>query len=164
MDKSHAEQYCIQKHLKDDVATQEVGALIAQHSNAPLIIHLNGDLGSGKTTFARGYIQALGQIKNVQVGNVKSPTFSLLETYNFENLHIYHLDLYRLKDPEELEYIGIRDLSADEKAICLIEWPQRGGGHVPDADLELSLAHEGDERQVDIRHKSDLGLAIMRHL
>lgn len=158
MDVVNAE-HCIKKHLKDDVATQALGAAIAKHSSAPLIIHLSGDLGSGKTTFARGYIQALGYS-----GNVKSPTFSLLETYNCGELNVYHVDLYRLQEPEEFEYIGIRDLIADEQAICLIEWPEQGRKQVPVADIEISLAHEGAERLVEIQYKTDIGRRIMQLL
>ena len=154
----------VKKHLKDDAATQDLGASVAKHSSAPLVIHLRGDLGSGKTTFARGYIHALGKMQNVEVGNVKSPTFSLVETYNFAQFNVYHLDLYRLQVPEELEYIGIRDLVEDELAICLIEWPGRGGEQVPEPDIDISLTHDGEGRKVEIWHKSDLGLRIIGRL
>ncbi len=87
----------------------------------PLIIWLEGDLGAGKTTFARGLIQALGY-----TGRVKSPTYGLLEHYQLETLQVLHMDLYRISDPGELEFLGVEDL-LDERTILLIEWPDKGG-------------------------------------
>jgi tRNA threonylcarbamoyladenosine biosynthesis protein TsaE len=100
------------------------------------IIHLQGELGAGKTAWARAFIQALGWM-----GAVKSPSYGLLEIYELPPIRVHHLDLYRLSDPQELEYLGIRDLAA-VPAIWLVEWPEQGAGALPAADLRLSLAYD----------------------
>lgn len=106
------------------------------------IVHLSGELGAGKTTFARALLQALG------VGErVKSPTYSLIESYRVGELDIHHLDLYRLADPGELEWLGVSELW-DGAALVLIEWPERGAGAMPPADLTLRLAHSAARRSL----------------
>ena len=107
----------------------------------PLVIWLEGDLGAGKTAFARALIQALGY-----EGRVKSPTYGLLEHYQLAGLQALHLDLYRISDPAELEFLGLEDLM-DEQSIVLIEWPGRGGSWLPDADFlfRFSYADQGRE-------------------
>lgn len=145
--------------LAGELATQDLGAQVAKYCVPPLIIYLTGELGSGKTTFARGFIHALGH-----TGTVKSPTFSLVESYSLECVTLYHFDLYRLQDPHELEYLGIRDLSAEKDAICLIEWPQRGGNALPKPDLVFSFEHQGDTRNVDYYAESSTGQSIIAQL
>ncbi|HEX7416683.1 MAG TPA: tRNA (adenosine(37)-N6)-threonylcarbamoyltransferase complex ATPase subunit type 1 TsaE [Steroidobacteraceae bacterium] len=98
------------------------------------IVHLGGDLGSGKTTWVRGFLRALGITQHI-----KSPTYTLLERYEPASLVVVHLDLYRLHGPEELEPLGLRELYAPHH-LWLIEWPDRGAGHLPDPDLRLQLA------------------------
>ena len=142
--------------LKDEAATLALGAKLAPHCQPPLVIHLIGELGSGKTTLARGLIQKLGH-----EGNVKSPTFSLVENYQFDFCKLCHFDLYRLKDPHELEYIGLRELCSEEDSICLIEWPDRGGQGVPSADFQILLAHEGEQRNVNFLTQSKIGQSII---
>ena len=107
-------------YLESDEATRELGARVARCCIPPLVIFLRGDLGSGKTTFARGFVRELGY-----PGRVKSPTFSLEESYVFENMSLFHFDLYRIRSSHEVEFIGIRDVMAREDAVCLIEWPER---------------------------------------
>ena len=104
------------------------------------IIYLVGDLGAGKTTLTRGVMRGFGYD-----GAVKSPTYTIIEPYEFEKSKIYHFDLYRLGDPEELEMIGIRDYF-DGHALCVLEWPERGSGVIPPPDLTVTLAVEKQGR------------------
>ena len=147
------------KTLVGESATVALATKFASLCQPPLVIYLQGDLGSGKTTFARGLITALGHS-----GNVKSPTFSLVEIYDLGEMRLYHFDLYRLKDPLELEYIGIRDLVGDKEVVCLIEWPERGGQEVPPADLIIQLEYQGELRKAAWYAESTQGQAIIEKL
>ncbi len=116
-----------------------MGAVLAELLTAPALLFLQGDLGMGKTTLARGFMQACGH-----QGNVKSPTYTLVEPYEIEGEILYHFDLYRLCDPEELEFMGIRDYL--DHSIALVEWPDKGAGMLPEPDLELMLEAAGEGR------------------
>ncbi len=130
--------------LADEAATTAFGERLARCTEPGCLIFLRGDLGAGKTTLARGFLRGLGY-----AGRVKSPTYTLVEPYDTPRGVAYHLDLYRLADPEELEWIGIRDV-LDGSHRCLIEWPQRGLGILPDPDLTVELEMDDRGRQLTI--------------
>ncbi len=131
--------------LKNEQATLEFAQKLASYLPTKGLIFLNGPLGAGKTTFVRGVLRALGHL-----GSTKSPTYTLVEPYVINQKKYYHFDLYRLGDPEELEYMGIRDY-LDESAICLVEWPEKGQGFMPKADLVINLNYEGEARSITLQ-------------
>jgi len=141
--------------LTDSDQTVQMGRDIALSITQATTIFLHGDLGAGKTTLTRGFVQALGH-----QGNVKSPTYTLVEPYEVGEWNIYHFDLYRLCDPEELEFMGIRDYFTN-KSLCLIEWPQRGFGLLPQADVELSLTYDEMQRKVTLSANTENGQNII---
>ena len=119
--------------LADEEATVAFGSKLAKACQGRGLITLSGNLGTGKTTLSRGIIRALGH-----TGAVKSPTFTLVEPYELGDNRIYHFDLYRLEDPEELEFIGLWDY-LDKDALVLVEWPEKAFGVLPPADLSINL-------------------------
>lgn len=133
-------------------------ATLCQASQRPWVIHLEGNLGAGKTTFSQGFIRAFGYS-----GRVKSPTYTLVEPYEVENWRLFHFDLYRLSDPEELEFIGIRDYVGDD-CISLIEWPDKGAGLLPDADIKITIAYDGQNRQLSMAGCHQNGQALITTL
>lgn len=126
--------------ITDETAMMELGGQIACLLPIGGVVLLHGNLGVGKTTLVRGLLRSLGF-----EGTVKSPTYTLVEPYHVANRDIYHFDLYRLADPEELEYLGVRDYFRND-ALCLIEWPQQADGFLPIADLEVSLEYNRNAR------------------
>lgn len=133
-----------------------LGAQLASAFIPGMVVYLDGELGMGKTTLTRGFIQALGHS-----GAVKSPTYTLVEPYDLAATTVYHFDLYRLEDPEELEYIGVRDYF-DNNSVCLIEWSQRGAGFLPPADLVINIEPEGRGRLIQFRARSARGEGIVK--
>lgn len=121
--------------MKDEAATLIAGQCFSQYLPSGYTVFLHGDLGAGKTTFVRGVLQGLGY-----QGKVKSPTYTLVEPYNFLNKTIYHFDLYRLLDGEEWEEAGFRDYF-NPNSICMIEWPEKAQSLLPQADIEVYLQH-----------------------
>lgn len=130
--------------LLNSEETGQFGAALLKALPQKCLLFLYGDLGAGKTTLVRGLLQAAGH-----AGTVKSPTYSLVEEYPLADRSVFHFDLYRLKDPEELEWIGIQDF-LQQTALCCIEWPQMGEGYLPRADVEVHLHHQAHGRAIEI--------------
>lgn len=152
----------LQRELADTAATEALGAALAGAlRQRPAVLWLEGDLGAGKTTLVRGLVQALGH-----AGNVKSPTYTLIEPYVLPSGSLYHLDLYRLHDPEELEFLGVRELTGEPGAgaTVLVEWPDRGAGFLPAPDLLIALTVSGAGRAATLTARSARGNALLDHL
>jgi tRNA threonylcarbamoyladenosine biosynthesis protein TsaE len=143
------------RHVPDGQAMEDLGQCLARSARRPGVIYLQGDLGTGKTTLVRGLLRGFGYH-----GKVKSPTYTLVEPYPIEGLTIYHLDLYRLGSPEELEWIGLRDLLG-ESALLLVEWPGQGEGVLPAADLAISLLYQGQGREVHFQSLTAAGESML---
>lgn len=148
--------YCID--ITEESDTEILGGRLAAVLEAGVSLQLCGDLGVGKTTLCRSIIRGMGH-----QGRVKSPTYTLVEPYEFDHLTLYHFDLYRLAEPSELEYVGYRDYFNPE-SICLVEWPERGAGMLPDPDLAIELRMEGLSRKLECRAQTGLGEKIIRAL
>lgn len=134
----------MQIELINSEATEAIGARLSRQLPQKCLIFLKGQLGAGKTTLVRGLLRGLGHR-----GSVKSPTYTLVEEYIQGGRHVFHFDLYRLTDPEELEWIGVDDYLTQD-AVCLIEWPEMGDGFLPEPDLVLTLSVVGLERSLDL--------------
>ena len=148
--------------LADESATIAIGNKLAEIVKKQLkqgvVVYLYGDLGAGKTTLTRGFVQGMGHI-----GHVKSPTYTLVEPYDLADWQVYHFDLYRLSDPEELEYMGIRDYFADN-CCCFIEWPEKGRGMIKAPDLRIDLAYSDEQRTITLQAKTALGEQVLKAL
>lgn len=146
-------------YLDDESATVRLGREIAAHLPRAAVVWLRGDLGAGKTTLSRGVLQGLGH-----QGAVKSPTYTIVEPYEaLPQGALYHFDLYRLGDPEELDYLGLGDYVA-AGARLLVEWPERGGQRLPDPDLEIVLAVSDVGRSATLTAHTERALSILAHL
>lgn len=145
--------------LADEAATLHFGAVLAQAMRPNLTIYLHGDLGAGKTTLVRGLVHALGH-----EGKVKSPTYTLVESYDFPDFVLYHFDLYRFMDEEEWDAAGFRDYF-NAQSVCLIEWPEKAEHILPTPDIHLSFSIKNSGRSLNISAHSTLGqqcLGFMR--
>ena len=137
---------------------EALGARLAPALADGTVVFLRGELGAGKTTLVRGILRGLGH-----AGAVKSPTYTLVEPYRLGGRTIYHFDLYRLNDPEELEFLGVRDYLSGS-GICLIEWPERGAGVLAEADLEIAIERSPDGRVVRMHAHTPRGTAALHEM
>ncbi len=153
--KSNQELIALDLSLETEEDTHQFGALLGKHLSAPLVCYLKGDLGVRKTRLVRAVIQSLGYD-----GNVKSPTYTLVEPYQLQGTHIYHFDLYRISDPEELDFFGIRDYF-DYQSVSFIEWPDKGKGWLNAADLTISLEFNGDGRKLQLTGLTEKGTNLL---
>ena len=153
--------------LADAAATESAGRALghaletvlgSRHAGGALIVGLSGGLGAGKTTLARAALRALGV-----TGTVRSPTYTIAEPYQTRIGRMWHLDLYRIADPDELEFIAIRDLVSDSVA-CLVEWPERGRGGLPEPDCLVALAPAGHGRRLRIEWRTVPGDGVGSHV
>ncbi len=149
--------------LPNEAATTAFGAALAEAAadvsrEHGLTVFLHGDLGAGKTTLTRGLLRALGV-----TGAVKSPTYTLVEPYALDRLNVYHFDLYRLRDPEELEFMGVRDYF-QPGSLCMVEWPERGGEFLSNPDVLFNIQQLGEGRELEMRAVSVLGELLLRRV
>jgi tRNA threonylcarbamoyladenosine biosynthesis protein TsaE len=137
--------------VADQGAMVEVGKHLAKACHAPMVFYLYGPLGAGKTTLVRGFMRGMGYD-----AAVKSPSYTLIEPYEVGSWRVYHLDLYRVRDAAELDYLGLRELQ-NGNAVILVEWPERGEGFLPPADVALSIDYAAEGRQVAVEARSLAG-------
>ena len=145
-------------YLPDEKAQLQFAARLAEKSFAGMLVFLLGDLGAGKTTFVRGFLRALGFD-----GIVKSPTYTLVEPYQLADAVVYHFDLYRLADPEELEYAGGRDYF-DGSSRFVTEWPQQAEGFLPQPDVVINLSYAETGRNLEISAGTEAGKNVVLEL
>jgi tRNA threonylcarbamoyladenosine biosynthesis protein TsaE len=144
--------------LADEAATLELGARVAGALAPGVVIWLRGDLGAGKTTLTRGLLRGLGF-----QGKVKSPTYTLVESYVISGLYLYHFDLYRFVDPEEWDAAGFREYF-NRDSVCLVEWPEKASQLLPVPDVEIRLAIHEEGRKVNIAAHTESGKQCLNRL
>jgi tRNA threonylcarbamoyladenosine biosynthesis protein TsaE len=154
MQASNEQAVAWQIDVPDERASAALAGRFAAVLEAPCVIYLQGDLGAGKTLFTRAYIHALGY-----EGYVKSPSYGLLETYEVAGKTVLHLDLYRIEDPEELEYLAIRDLYR-RNTVLMVEWPDRGDHFLPPPDLVLEFGETPESRFIRCIPNSEHGRVL----
>jgi tRNA threonylcarbamoyladenosine biosynthesis protein TsaE len=148
----------ITQALPDEAATLELGSRLAGALSPGLVVWLRGDLGAGKTTLTRGLLRGLGF-----QGKVKSPTYTLVESYVISGLYLYHFDLYRFVDPEEWDAAGFRDYF-NLQSVCLVEWPERAEELLPVPDLEIRITICGVGREVTLSAQTESGKQCLDRL
>lgn len=146
----------LERHVATETDTERLGTVLAPRLHAGLMLFLHGELGAGKTTFVRGILRGLGY-----TGAVKSPTYTLVEPYQMGDLTIYHFDLYRLNDPEELEFLGVRDYLAGN-GVCLVEWAERGAAVLPMPDVDIVIERQEEGRVVQFTSRTENGAVLLR--
>ena len=146
-----SEPRSMQLRIASAADMEQSGRRAATGARAGQLVFLRGELGAGKTTWVRGLLRGLGFL-----GAVKSPTYTLLETYALEQCNVYHFDLYRLNDPEELEQLAFRDY-LDGRGVCLVEWPERGMDRLPEPDCQIVIEYENGGRLLTMNCNTQLG-------
>ena len=144
--------------LPDEQATLDLGMRLADGVETGMLIALHGPLGAGKTTLARGLLRGLGF-----EGRVKSPTYALVEVYKLSRLDLYHFDFYRFTDPEELIESGLQD-AFNETNVCVVEWPERAGGMLPPADVDVQLMFVNGARSALLKAQTEYGTRCLQKL
>jgi tRNA threonylcarbamoyladenosine biosynthesis protein TsaE len=142
--------------LDDPAATERLGTRMAATAPVPAVVHLRGELGAGKSTLARAWLRALGV-----AGAIRSPTYTLVERYPVPGGEALHLDLYRIGDAAELEFLGLDEAEA---VLWLVEWPERGGRGLPSPDLVVALSMEGAGRRAELSAGSPAGQSWLDRL
>lgn len=142
----------------DADAQEALGRDLAAALQGRGTVYVQGDLGIGKTTLTRGILRGYGH-----QGAVKSPTYTLVEPYELADVTVYHFDLYRLTDPEELELLGIRDYCRPD-TLAVIEWPERGQPLLPPPDVIITIHSQGEGRELSLLAKSDCGRSVLKRL
>jgi tRNA threonylcarbamoyladenosine biosynthesis protein TsaE len=148
-----------ERNVATEADMERLGAGLAaalDGGRSGLMLFLHGELGAGKTTLVRGILRGLGY-----TGAVKSPTYTLVEPYQMSGLTVYHFDLYRLNDPEELEFIGVRDY-LEGSGVCLVEWAERGAGVLPVPDVDIVIERQEKGRVVRFSSGTDKGAMLLR--
>lgn len=145
----------ITRDLPDLEALEVFSGELASALRAPLVVYLEGPLGAGKTTLVRAVLRALGY-----QGRVKSPTYGLMEQYDLKGISVFHLDLYRVEDAAELEYLALRDL-VGEDAVLFIEWPSHGGHAIPPADILIHFSDSVVDRALDAAANTPAGVSVL---
>lgn len=145
--------------LNSEQELEAFAGKMAKSSNLDLVIFLQGNLGAGKTTFARGFLRGCGY-----QGLVKSPTYTLVEPYSLDaDKKVYHFDLYRLSHGEELEFAGVRDYF-DGQSVSLIEWPEKAEGYLPEPDIICQLEYQGHGREITVSALTEKGNKVVLRL
>ena len=148
----------LERNVATEADTERLGAALAPQLRAGLVLFLHGELGAGKTTFVRGILRGLGY-----TGAVKSPTYTLVEPYQLAGLTVYHFDLSRLNDPEELEFLGVRDYLAGS-GVCLVEWAESGAGVLPAPDVDIAIERQEERRVVRFTSRTENGAMLLHGL
>ncbi len=144
--------------IHDENEMRHFGARLLAACEHGGVITLKGELGTGKTTLVRGALESEGV-----TGGVRSPTYTLVEYYPLDRFAVVHFDLYRLADPEELEYLGYRDY-LNPQTLCLIEWPQRAAAYLQVVDLEIEIEYDPDGRRLSLSPQSEWGRLLVSRL
>jgi tRNA threonylcarbamoyladenosine biosynthesis protein TsaE len=144
--------------VREVAAMIALGGCMARACHGAMVIFLYGSLGAGKTTLVRGFMRGMGY-----AGAVKSPTYTLLEPYEANGRMLYHLDLYRVSDAAELDFLGLRELQ-DGHAVMLVEWPEYGQGFLPPADVVLTIEYSAEGRRVALEGLSGAGVQLVREI